>query len=149
MKKTARFAGLSFWAQNVGTVNASNVRVEVRIPKLMDGLVVTSGHRRPRRPRGVMDIALGSLETPSIDVHRESEEFVMTLDLGTLQPKVEYWERRDFIVSALESCELPTRVRIFADDLPNPLEVTLTLNIKVDSRIYTEEELRAVMTAGS
>lgn len=142
MKENALFAGVSYWAQNIGISNASNVRVEIRIAK-KDGVIIESGYKRPRKPRGRLDIRADFREPPTIWVQDEGNDHIMLLELGTLQPKAEFWVEGDFIVTASSNCEIPVRVRIFADDLPNPLESVLTLKVKVESRVYTTEDMIA------
>lgn len=139
MKGTARISRVSFWAQNVGTVNVSNARVEIRISQ-QDGVVIESGHRGPRKPRSTFELIQPTTPKPSIFVEHEGDEYAMSFDLGNLQPKADFWKQGNFIVAAKASCEIPIRVRIYADNLANPLESTLTLKVQVISRAYTRAD---------
>ena len=140
LKANARFAGVSFWVQNVGTVNASNVHIDVRITR-QDGVTIASGYDRPRKPRAPFDIGIHREREPSIYVFEQENEHVMSLNIGTLQPKAEHWVAGDFIVAVSADCEIPALIRVFADHLANPIESTLLLKVSVNSRVYTLDDL--------
>jgi Putative DNA-binding domain len=141
-KADARFAAIGFWAQNTGIVNAVNVHLDVRIAQ-SPGLTIASGHLRPRVPKSPVDVTPNP-RNASIRVEKEQNDYIIRLELGTLQPKAEWWAAGTFILTSDLNREISARARLFADDLPNPIESVLKVEIVVGSRMYTPEDLAAV-----
>jgi hypothetical protein len=56
--------------------------------------------------------------------------------VGNLQPKAEYWTQQRLFVGGDRSLEATVTARIFADNLPQPIEIPLKFLIQSEQRVY-------------
>ncbi len=130
-------APLSLRVQNTGTVNAEHVRVELRVPDVI-GLKFYGQSSAPEKPRGgIRDlVAIDRPNFDQVDVSRESADWLVTFDFDTIQPKAIGWTREPFFVSAEQDFEGECPGRIFADDLPDPFEFKLALQVRAETKPF-------------
>ncbi len=135
-------APLSLRVQNTGTVNAEGVRVELRVPAV-DGLRFYRQSDAPEKPRGgLMDlVAIERAGFDDVSVTREGADWLLTFDFETIQPKAIAWTREPFFVSARQTFSGECSGRIFADDLPDPVEFKLMLEVRAETKTFSPIDL--------
>lgn len=76
-----------------------------------------------------------------VDVVREGADWLVTFDFDTIQPKALAWTREPFFVSVEQTFSGECLGRIFADDLPDPFEFKLTLNVRAETKPFGPADL--------
>lgn len=68
------------------------------------------------------------------------DRWVITAGFGSVQPKAKFWSGGIF-VGGQESVRFELAARLFADNLPNPAQVSLSINVTVaETRSLSVEE---------
>ncbi|MCK4958498.1 MAG: ATP-binding protein, partial [Planctomycetes bacterium] len=154
-KTVALYTGLGFWLKNTGPVSANDVRVQIKGVKKNE-LLVADKDGLPEQPRSPMEgiMAVSNQVLPvfnhqGLDVQVLSHEnhWIASIDVKKIQPQAEVWiEDLLYIGSKIPmTCEV--EARIFADNLPAPLEYKMKIDIKTETRFY-EEGTKADETGG-
>jgi hypothetical protein len=139
LKARALFQPVGFWLKNIGSVNATNIKVEFRVPH--PGLMAVTTYCGPRKPQSrVDDLRYGWAERP-LPVEEENDQFLVTVEVPSLQPQAEAWSNGIFYLVALANAEIDCNVTIFADNLPTPLRPLMRLALQTQSRTYEHAEL--------
>lgn len=132
----SRVKPIGFWVHNAGIVTAPNVHIEIQ-GKLLDGLEIGDVYDMPHKPRG--DFHLAAADIPvhcDVSVAEHGDNWVATISAGNLQPKAEYWTHQHLYIGGDKPLEIPVIARIFADNIPQPIEVPLKFRIKPEERVY-------------
>jgi hypothetical protein len=113
-----------FHFKNTGRVTSTGTRLELIIPKKRD-LVLYDDASKPERPRSQFDIGIGravALVTP-LEANDFADHWKVNIDAGKLQPEGEKWVSSPLYLGSRSSQEVEARGRIFADNLPKPIDV--------------------------
>jgi len=74
-------------------------------------------------------------------LHHDSQ-WTLTIDFGNIQPKSYAWADEPFYIGSSEKESLELEAVIYADNLPNPQKVKLTIEFQIENRIaLTIDEL--------
>lgn len=136
--------------RNIGQVTAESARVELTIPSNI-GVAITYLENLPRLPERRIggypippNFPLPAPQYPGdVSIDRNDERFRIEIDFGDLQPGRSLWSNV-FYVGKRTSGDLVLSGRIFAGNLPQPKEVTLTVSVKVTNSKMTSAELCAL-----
>ncbi len=128
-RQRAQLARMALGIENIGPVTLSDVRVVVTIPKVHD---LTVADRLPQRPRPAVfdltDFTDRMLDTGQAVVRELQRSFELTLRLGKIQPAATAWSD-PFWLGSNRTRTVPLSVRVFADNLPRPVDASVDLEI--------------------
>ncbi len=143
------FRPIRLVVRNVGQVAANNVRAEMTVPTNI-GVVVMEESELPDPPKrrgnylknplfkGVMHAF--HRDPGEVEIAKNDERFRVEIDCGDLQPGRRVWS--DVFYLSKEACgDLPLCGLIYADNLPQPQEFTLTVSVTVAKTAMTVDEL--------
>lgn len=126
---------ISLVIKNIGSVNASGVRVELTINK-SSGLKILEHVAYPKQPDHMLASEDSIAENPEISNQKEDvviieshEKFKIEIDCGVFQPGRDKW-CKPFYLGKENGGMLELKGRIFAENLPRPQEISLTISIK-------------------
>jgi hypothetical protein len=71
---------------------------------------------------------------PAAIVHRHGSSWTITIDVGKIQPKEVWWMREPICIGAENPITARLAAKVFADNLPEPLSFSLTVDVEVESR---------------
>lgn len=131
----AAFHPLTIWLQNTGTVNLAHPRMEVRIPH-REGLRVLEWPERPREPEhGILSLEreLTPIGLVYPEVRLEQGVWMVRMEFDVIQPKLEVWCERAFYIATDHKIDVTCDVRIFADNLADP--ITKSLSLALDAKV--------------
>jgi len=135
---------------NVGQVTANNVRAEIMVPANADVLVMDMSDMPD--PPSKQHVGLLSCSVPGgiksyshrypgrVDIVKNNEKFRVEIDYGNLQPGRRIWSDT-FYIGKATSGDLSMCGLMFADNLPQPKDFTLTMSVTVAKTTMTVEEL--------
>ena len=146
LRLTKALRPLGFVITNPGTVLATGVRIEIVKPKEKKFLLADAVSY-PTRPTLW---ELRSMITQDIDIPVENPVTIsfrgnnveIGAEFGSIQPKARSWSGI-FHVGAMDDCSSSFEALIYADNLPEPLRVPLTLSIQAWDKVVTLEELKS------
>jgi hypothetical protein len=136
--------------KNIGQVAARNVRCELAIPVDI-GVSVVDSSDLPDAPKRRTSLAnsvrLKSIKPAfgrtagNVSIDKTDERYRIDIDCGDLQPGRRVWSDV-FYVGKAESGELELAGQIYAENLPEPKEFTLTISASVSRTTMTIDDLR-------
>ena len=134
---------------NVGEVAAKQVRCELVIPANVGVGVLDEAARPdpPRRYRSIVDLpavkgirsVLGRIPG-DVTIDQNDERYLIAMDCGDLQPGRRVWSEV-FYAGKVESGEFELAGRIYAENLPQLEQFTLTISANVTLTHMTVSEL--------
>ena len=144
---------INFIMQNTGASTAYDVKTEVRIKNLKDGLkdllqVKVFLHYAPLKPPSKNRFDSYRLATPIFKgdekdiISKETEdEYIFEIRFGKIQPKYALESKGLLRIGAFTPLEFEMHTRTFADNLPDPIEKTFNFKIEVnEEKFYLNEE---------
>ncbi len=139
------FFPLRFHVYNTGSVLIQNCRLIFPISK--DILVIRSDER-PKRPsryhNELFDTEINPFVDENIERIKRGDEKSIQFKLGNIQPKDEAFSSPVYIASAISSVHEIT-IKTYADNLPEPKSIVLTLNITVTEEPLDHNQLLKVI----
>lgn len=139
---------IRFWLQNVGSVGARDVYIDISIETPAPGIIVASKDSVPVEPppkdRQMMYLGrfAGTFaNSPNELYSKSSESWGTKLELRALQPQRIIAPEVDFLVGAIASTQAKITARIYADTLSQPIEHTITLRLNVETTEVDANEL--------
>lgn len=135
---------------NIGKVAANNVRIEMMVPTNL-GIVVTYESEIPDRPQqrssrlatpslGGIKSAISGHKPGDVTIKKNTDRFCVTIDCGHLQPGRRVWSEV-FYIGKGASGDVTLSGLVFADNLPQPKEITLVASVAVAETFLTIDEL--------
>jgi len=82
--------------------------------------------------------------TCDIYVNVHGDVWLLESRFGKIQPKSKKWSEDVFYIGATKSTELEFEASIFADNLPHPIKVPISIEFKTTSRKMTIDDLKNV-----
>lgn len=144
------FRPVQLVVRNVGQVSATNVRCEMAIPANIGVHVMDSPDfpDAPKRRSSIADsLALKGIKpafrqtSGDVTIDKNDERYRIAIECGDLQPGRRV--RSDvFYVGKQESGELQLAGHIYAENLPQPKDCTLTISANVSRTTMTVNDLR-------
>jgi hypothetical protein len=135
--------------KNVGQALADNVRLEIVVPRdagigIVDSAEIPEPPKR-RKSRVDMPAFKGAraefLRSPGeVTIDKNDDRFRVEIDCGSLQPGRRVWSEV-FYIGKGESGEMPINGQIFSENLPQPKDFSLAVNVNVTETRMTVAEL--------
>lgn len=126
-----------FVIHNQSNSLAENVRVEV-IGSSTDGITVMSEDDLPDKPtyRGIRLPSIRPLwrQAPQTRVEHHGSNWTLTVNFGNVQPKSCIWASEPFYIGSADKDFLELEGSIYADNLPEPQKITLTIQFTVKKK---------------
>lgn len=134
--------------KNVGQVAANNVRAELTVPTNIGVMVLDKSDLPdpPSRRREIMSAALKGIrpafrrDPGEVAIDKNDERFRVEIDCRDLQPGRRVWSDI-FYVGKGQTGDLTLNGQVFADNLPQPKDFTLTVSVTVAGTSMTVDEL--------
>lgn len=134
--------------KNVGQVAANNVRTELTVPTNIGVMVVYESDLPdpPRRRREIMSAAMKGFrpafrrDPGEVTIDKNNERFRVEIDCRDLQPGRRVWSDI-FYVGKGQTGDLTLRGQVFADNLPQPKDFTLTVSVTVTETSMSVDDL--------
>ncbi len=137
LKKLVETYQVDFLVHNAGSILAEGVRVEILIEDSHGNLILRDASEIPNEPSA--DMILSHIPQPvfnlDVNVQRSREGWIVTAELGKIQPKASVHTSCGLYIGARIVTELKIAAKLFADNLPSPRECELTIKLqpKTDS----------------
>jgi len=138
---------------NIGQVAAKNVRVQLLIPTNI-GTMPRYPSQIPEKPKQRVSLLDNSVlkgirpivrrDPGEVTINKDKELFRIEIDCRDLQPGRQIWSDI-FYISKRTSGELALSGLVYADNLPQPKQIALTISVTVKDTTMTFEELRSFM----
>lgn len=135
--------------KNVGDVAAHNVRVELAMSSELDAVVIDESDvpEAPQRNWNVLSsVAMQDFrpftgrDPGNVTIERNDERTRIEVDCGSLQPGRVVWSET-FFVGKRTTGLIELHGRVFADNLPQPTEFMLNVNVTVTTQSVTVDDL--------
>jgi hypothetical protein len=142
------FRPIRIVVRNVGQVAANHVRVELTASRstLVGVLYASEIPARPKRNTSHRSTVMKGIRSASrrnpgqVHINKNDERFRVEIDCGDLQPGRRVWSDIVYIGKGI-SGDLTLGGQIFADNLPQPKDCTLTVSVTVTKTAMTVDEL--------
>lgn len=137
LKKLMETYQADFLVHNAGSVLAEGVRVEILIEDSHGNLILRDASEIPDEPSA--DLILSRVPHLSVNqdvnVQRYRQGWIVTANLGKIQPKASANTSCGLYIGARIATELKIVAKLFADNLPSPRECELAIKLqtKTDS----------------
>ncbi len=129
---------IGFVVKNLGQITAYNVRMLITTERESDLRLLTASDypTRPRKdhsfPGIIPDITpLQTLVEPAnqkMDLDFHGNKWTLNIGFGSIQPKAKAWSNDIIHIGSREEKSLELKGQLFADNLPNPINVPLTIS---------------------
>jgi hypothetical protein len=137
---TRACAGMAFAITNESNKLAKGVRIEVN-HQIGLGLELLNDYEMSNYPRYdltpsnyLAGLQLVDRDRIAPEIQTYDDHQTLTIVFGNVQPKATKWTDVDLFVRADESRSYPLAVKIYADNISPPQEVTIDLNFSVQHR---------------
>lgn len=138
-ERIGRLHSMAFYVKNTGSVTATGIAVEIT-GETADGLEVLDFTDAPLYPSGIgLSIPPGTLKS-AIGVKKHGTTWCAEFTVPKLQPKAEFWSEAHLFIGATRPVTVTAVATVYADNLPQPLEYPMEINIATEERIYRPEE---------
>jgi hypothetical protein len=141
------FKPIRFWLKNRGGVGARDLYIDISIQAKSGGVVVISKDRLPTSPPSTSEGSFGLLSStrhatrPDEVIKQGSNSWGTQMEIRALQPQRETSPTPEFLIGAIESCDVVIGARIYADTLPEPLYQELHLRLSVTQLSIRADEV--------
>ena len=145
----ALLKGVGLRFKNNSSVTAYNARVEASITA--SDLVIIAENEFPDRPGKYHNI-LSEINTRTsfpeknqissgLSIQKKGAGYSLEVNCGNIQPKAEYWVNEPVLIGSRINQSINFDVIVYADNIPNPIYVPLSINFKVIKEKRTIYEL--------
>lgn len=132
---------IGFWVKNTGSVTANDVRIEIRGDRINGFCHIDEQELENNEPQADLLVQrMPALGNEWVTVTNHGKEWLVTINVGKLQPKADSWIDGIWNVGATIPLQLNAVAKIFADNVPDPITKSLIINISTKERIYDVEE---------
>ena len=133
---------ISFYTKNTSQTVALDVRAVIDIPKL-DELTIVEEKDLPQNPTSgiaqIFDMNSHLHVSPGLSINDLSDKWVVEVAFGKIQPHAEEWVHDVFYIGSKINLNVDMRARLYADNLPQPIETPLAIYIKPKEEIYNSD----------
>lgn len=132
LKKTMETWRLEFAVSNAGNVVADDVRLEITVKDPTEELILRDVTAMPEEPSSdlVPTRVPKALLNPDIRVQRSPHSWIVSAQLGKIQPKASAETNSGLFVGARIPREIGLAVKVFADNLPSPRPCDLVVKVE-------------------
>lgn len=141
-QELALLVPIGFVAQNTSQTVALDVRVEIEIP-LLDDLLLVEEEDHPKNQPTPTDFLFGRrpqfpVAPRDLDllVSKLPDKWLIEVTFGKIQPHAQEWIQDIFYIGSKNEYHVDTRARIYADNLPQPTQIPITIHIQPKQEIY-------------
>jgi hypothetical protein len=139
---TSILNSVGFALENIGSSLAANPRMLLEIKK--EPHIVVLGHgdypEHPQRDRQPTYRPYFPSNN-QIFIDTRGDEWVISANFRSVQPKAIVGCAGEFYIGAVKSCRLDLEARVFADNLPEPARISLSIDIVTKQRKLSKSEL--------
>lgn len=144
---------LSFCLSNNSTFTIWDIRVEIIIEKQENAFTLFEEDDFPEFPRSHFDAfanmhpiseQLARNSTPSIEIQDLGDKFRIEVPFEKVQPRQTVFSDECIFLASNDSYELTGNVTIYADNIPSPLETSLTIQSIVTHEPGSLEDIEAM-----
>jgi len=144
LKNRRGMTGFRFHVRNTGTAVAEDVRIIFEVEPA--NCYVCVGRRMPKRPDPDTNLAIPSLKSlsapsPTLHCERTHKGWRGSALMGRLQAKAEQESTESLWVGAANSGTITVRAKVFADDLPSPVEAEYSIVLTCKQVALTVDEI--------
>lgn len=136
-QELALLTPIGFYLKNKSGVTAIDVRVEI-YGKVIEGLILNDEYNYPENRRGIWGIPKPIIT--SVNHCEHGEDWTVSIDVKKLQPQEECWITDYLYVGSRSPLQVEMLAKIFADNIPVPQEVPLSISIVTSEKVYRKEE---------
>ena len=148
----AKYYPLSFGLVNRGSVTAQDVRIQLTAPNTGEGVELIDEGDHPRYKRGsigFMDFPLPRVRTPFLEtwvsVKSEGSSWSVNIEAKKLQPKRPVLISSEVFVAAEKDADLCMDGFMYADNLPQPVPVSLALQVRPIAQQMTIDQAASLI----
>ncbi len=147
LKRTSFLDGIHLVISNIGAVTANDVQVEIEVKDPQKIFYFKDECFLPEKPKDPFPF---NFNIPSFNQYQEKRSFYIEKNLENwhistsfqkVLPKQTLWTDRRLFVGASESTKLILPVKVFAANLPKPMEFEFTMAFEVSQNTLTLQEL--------
>jgi hypothetical protein len=128
---------IGFMIQNQSNTLASNVRVEI-INNFEPTVKILA--ELPFKPRSLYLPYISSINQPKspittpITISHHGNDWTLVINFGNIQPKEIAWLSEPFFLGSMEKEKFDITALIYADNIPEPQKIQLTVNFTIENR---------------
>ena len=131
---------VSFKIINISPVAIKNAQIKFSIQKQNNHLLVYNEMPvKPTRSKFYVSHLNQSYNPQSI-IEQKRDRWRLIIDTGDIQPKEEIWSY-PFYIGSTKNCSIAFNIKMFADNLPNPIVADFELSIKLKRGVYSRNEV--------
>ncbi|OQQ04103.1 hypothetical protein BK411_19430 [Vibrio splendidus] len=131
-----------FCMANNGSLGARDLYVNLKISCSNGNLAVLSGGAfEAKKPNTSDDAHIFWREHKEVDIHKESNSYILSFELNALQPKRTIQPELLLYIGSTESTDVTIEATIYADSLPEPVLQQMTLTFDVKTEVIDAVEL--------
>jgi hypothetical protein len=126
---------------NSGSATAQDVRLEMKIDKAGENVVVIGPYEYPDVPKREYNsfylptrTAVRAAVTYDFKVGDIGDLWVVEARGDKVQPKATYWFTDPFYVGSMKSCQVHVEISIFSDEMSTPKQQQLLVNVQTEQR---------------
>lgn len=124
---------IDFCMKNISEVIGQDVKVEIIVKDPENQIILFDEYDEPQMPKedrfSLFDTPKGNLDTIVDEI---KEGYKIDIDFGKIQPKKNVCAKGSLFVGAKSNQSIELVAYIFSDNLPNPIQQKLAIEIKVD-----------------
>lgn len=140
-QRRAALGSVGFRIRNMSGVLATHL--QITLSGSIDGdLQVFDATSDPRNPRGDFLRPVMPVIHSDIYVKTYGDRWEGSISIERLQPQADHWTSADLVFGTLTPQSRKVDVRIFADNIPVPIEQALTLDFDVEEVVYREADFK-------
>jgi hypothetical protein len=134
--------------RNGGRTTAHDVRLEIVVPGVGDGITVIDDYNFPSVPRPAFDVSASRIASPrrekDVTAERVQDTWVIQARSDKVQPEATVWFRDPVYVGARKSMRAVFQVTVFADNLPTPHRQSLQVDVTAVSETANLDRILAL-----
>jgi len=142
IQKRSRLKELNFCVSNSGSVVANDVRLMAEIKDEQKNFFLMNKSDMPKEPSrnpSLLDYTImspGFTPSSEIEVQEISVGWRIEGHIIKVQPRAKSITEGGFFIGASESTELPLQITVYADNLPTPKTVELSIQINTEEKEF-------------
>jgi hypothetical protein len=142
---TSLLKPLQFRVTNYSSQLALNIRITFQVDKVA-GLNIIEETDYPDEPRRYyfpfVPNVHTAIERPKVTVNQTAKRWLVNIHCGSIQPKASYITARTLFISSTESLSLDVDALLYGDNIPDPIQAPLQINISAKVRRLNTSELK-------
>ncbi len=120
------------YLQNISSTLANNVRLEIFLLRTETAVLMFDEGNYPARPQRKIPVITSRFSRNATKVEITKYYWKLSANFGNIQPKASN-QSDVFYIGTTKPCDLKLDANVYADNLPDPL--LLSLNLKINTQI--------------